>query len=289
VSDSDKPKLVVFPSDTGGPSPHGLSYWNQFQSGCPHARQLDIQYAEILKAQQVTSEDDDAQAVDIGAAFHKILEHYYGGTLDNVAFNTDLPSVVEALRLFAGYRERFPPTEFGRVVGCEVDFLFSESDSYSPFGIKPFSGRIDMVVEPDEIACARLGDFNKRNLALPGPGVYLLDTKTMGAKRKNLDWEYNNSMQFHAYMMAWNTLHSDTPCRGFIVNGVVRHKQLKDASFFSKFIPPPTPEQQQAVRAHLQFAQILRNAHGDDFKNRTQCFSWGRICPHFTSGACKRD
>jgi len=283
-----KPVIQIFPTGSGGASPSGLSYWNQFQSGCPHQRKLDKECEDALKALQIVTEDDEAAAVDIGAAFHKILEHYYGGTFDTVAFDSTNPAVGEALRLFAGYRERFPREEFGKVVGCEVDFAFLESDNYSPVGVRPFTGRIDMVVEVGVENLPALNDFSKRNLGLPKGGVYLMDTKTMGARRRNLEIEYQNSLQFHAYQMCWNTLHADTPALGMIVNGVVRHKRLTDSSFFSVFVPPPTPAQQEAVRQHLQLAQRLRDAMGEDYKNRNYCFSWGRVCPHFQTGACDR-
>ena len=286
---SDKPLLVI-PEWTSESSPHGGSYWNTFLNGCPHKRNLDKQYKELIKEYDIQDSDGSMDALKVGAAFHKILEHYYSKTLDTVAFDEGDASVAEALRLFNGYRQRFPAEEFAEVVGAELSFGFDFDDpASSPVGVVPFTGRYDMVVRatPENIETLTGAP---RFLPISEPGVYILDTKTMSMRRTHIEMEMSNSIQFHSYMMAWDALApSDKDvCKGFIANCVVKHKTLTDRSFFSVFVPPPTPEQAQAVRAHFQDAKWMLDNRGHDFKNRAKCFEWGRVCSHFQSGACDR-
>lgn len=286
--------LVVIPEWKSESSPHGNSYWSQFQAGCPHQRVLNKRYADLLRDMEL--DEDEASATAIGSAFHKILEHYYRGTLDEVAFDSDNAAVAEALRIFGSYRLRFPVQEFGDVVGTEYSFGFDTPAEgspapYSPVGVTPFTGRIDMVVNVTNDAHIEwLQSPNGRNLPVSKKGIYLLDHKTMGQRRQTIEMEFMNSFQFHAYMMCWDVLYGETQgyCNGMIANCVVRHKTMNERSFFSVFVPPPTPAQQQAVRSHFQMAKSLQETYGDDYKNRSYCFSWGKVCPHFRSGACDR-
>lgn len=300
MSEPLKP-LVIIPEWKSDSSPHGNSYWSTFQNGCPYQRILNKRYADLIVAMEL--EDDEVTATAIGSAFHKILEHYYRETLDTVAFDSSNAAVAEALRLFGSYRLRFPVQEFGEVIGTEYSFGFDAPQidpltgallgppTDSPIGVVPFTGRIDMVVNIQDDACIEwLQSPNGRNLPISKKGIYLLDHKTMGQRRQTIEMEFVNSFQFHAYMMCWDALYGATKgyCNGTIANCVVRHKTMNERSFFSVFVPPPTPAQQQAVRAHFQMAKSLRDTYGDDYKNRNACFSWGRVCPHFRSGACDR-
>lgn len=286
--------LVVIPEWKSESSPSGNSYWSQFQDGCPYQRVLNKRYETLLKEMEL--DDDDLSATSIGSAFHKILEHYYRGTLNEVAFDQNNVSVAEALRVFGAYRLRFPVQEFGTVVGTEYSFGFDTPPEgspapYSPVGVVPFTGRIDMVVNiQDDAQIEWLSSPHGRNIPVSKKGIYLLDHKTMGQRRQTVEMEFLNSFQFHAYMMCWDTIYGATQgfCNGMIANCVVRHKTMNERSFFSVFVPPPTPNQQLAVRAHFQMAKSLRDTYGDDYKNRSKCFAWGRVCPHFRSGACDR-
>lgn len=280
-------KYVMIPDWKSESSPFGLSYWDRFQSGCMYQRVLDKKYADLILAMELGAED--ASATGVGSAFHKIMEHYYRGTLGTVAFDDTVPNVIEALRLYRAYSTRFPASEFGTVVGSEVEFSLPTDLAVGMLGVPAFTGRLDLLVEIEQDKIEDLRRWDKRNLSgLTEPGVYILDHKTMGRKDRDVAKKFSNAFQFHAYQFAWDLLHPDKPVKGMIANCVVRHKELNDGSFFSVFVPPPTPVQIRALRGHLSDSYAIYLARGAEFLNRSKCYDWGRECAHFTSGACDR-
>lgn len=280
----DTSNLVIIPDWKSDSSPTGLSFYSRAQGGCPYRAVLDKKYKDLLHEMEL--ESGEATALSIGSAFHKILEHYYKGTLDSVAFDSDNPSVAEALRLFGGYRARFPREEFGGVVGAEVEFSLLGDDARNLFGVDAFTGRIDLVVEVTEANIERLESFEGRNLSGLRPGLYALDHKTMKQRCEPAKW--HNDFQFHAYPIAWNFLYPNRPILGMIANCVVRHKTLSDNSYFSTMVPLATPTQHAALKAHLSDSEQIYQLRGREFKNRTACFNYNQTCPHFTTGACDR-
>ena len=270
-----------------GHSGRGLSWWSSF-TNCPRRENLNNQLGLSQE------ESDILTPTGVGSVFHKILEYYYRGELDKIAWDLDNPNVVEALRLFGGYKLRFRPDEFGEVIGCEMDAVSGELSNAptlsGPLGVQPFSARFDMVVCVDDKALASLSG-PPRYLPLMEPGVYIIDTKTMGLRPSDIDQKLRMRLQFTAYQMLWNNsqelIEKYGPCKGFIANCVVKHKMLHDGSFFSVYCTPPSADQQQAVRSYLQYCFALREAHGENFANASRCDTYG-ICPHYTSGLCKR-
>lgn len=275
---------VIIPDWKSGPSSNGNSYWDRFQSGCPHQAGLDKQYADALR--ELAIEADLPEATDVGSAFHKILEHYYRGTLSQVAFDDSIHYVKEALRLFKTYRSRFPPDEFGKVVGSEIEFSLPESLALDLVGVPAFTGRIDLVVEVTQEAVEGLRRMEGRNLvSLVTPGIYLIDHKTMKRHDRDVEKKFYHGFQFHVYQAAWNALYPDRPALGAIANCITR-TLLPET--FSVFVPPPTPVQCAAFKAHYAKSYALKQFFGDDFKNRSKCFDWNKTCAHFNSGACDR-
>jgi hypothetical protein len=96
--------------------------------------------------------------------------------------------------------------------------------------------------------------------------------------------KFNNSLQFWAYMLAWNELNPDDPCLGMIANVVVRHKQMTEKSFSQLLCKVPTPDQEVVLGTFLNNSAILAKS---GMPNAAVCFDQG-ICPHFESGRCGR-
>lgn len=271
----DKELIVIPSAGMSGGSPRGLSYWLSFL-GCRRKKNLEEGYYDATKS-----------AANVGTLFHKMLELYYSGELENTVLEyqegAEDPDWQETLRLFKEYRTRFPADEFGNVVGCETPI----EQTYSGlFGVAPVSGRIDMVVDVTEEAIETLKK-SRPGMGELEPGIYLLDTKTKGKKSAHLPMQMESSLQFSAYQMMWNEAHPDTPCKGMIANVVIRHKRLVDSSFMSILVGPPTEVQKEVVRSTLKLCEQIKDQIGEDFCNTTQCFQFG-ICPFLQNGMCMR-
>lgn len=252
--------LVVIPSSEPGGSEHGLS--------------TRLSYLGCRRKTLYDQSKGSSGAAKVGVIFHKMLEIYYSKKMKDVVFKyqegVEDPDYAEALRLFNAYRENFPPTELGKVLGCEV---LVETDDPTVVGVAPYTGRIDMVVELDQEACDQLLETRKLSV---NPGVYLMDTKTTSRMNKNLPLKYEHSLQVAAYQVLWNHLNPDTPCLGMIMNVVVRNKK---PTFFSTVVGYPPEHQRDVLAATLQECDRIKEQRGEDFVDITECFSFG-TCPH---------
>lgn len=294
---------ILGASRTGGGSGAGFSYWQRYHECAKRGTLMDS-----IGGDEPASDSDDLNAADVGALIHKLAEWYALGTLTvrfdlhggglptiawppNVALDPNSATVTEALRVFRYYVQFYEPDAFGEVVSVEQAFSFRDADSYSPVGIKPFTGRFDLVTRVSVEQAEALG----QRLMMPlQPGIYIVDHKTKASRPSNNTLiEYTERIQFHAYMMAWDTLFADKQgrCNGTIANFMVRHKRepLVDGhSFFQHLVPFPTHDQQQATRHWFQTAQRRKETEGDMHADASHCFTYGRACPFYTSGACKR-
>lgn len=281
-------KIVIPPATDSGDSGRGASYWLSFL-GCPQRYVFD-------KATGSASE-----SARVGQLFHKLLELYYQGQLQDVVLEYKQgpadPDWVEAQRLFAAYRMWFPRDEFvikgcetPLEAGCEVDHETATTAEIEKvracverYGVPIFTGRADMLVDVTEAQVPVLEASRKLHLE---PGPYLLDTKTKKATSQAWPFEYGGSLQFHAYMMMLEEM--GTPVKGCIVNIVVRHKGLtKDKSSFTMLVPPPTDYHRRYVKSTLAKALKMRDTFGAD-RNPHECFAYMKVCPHLESGLCDR-
>ncbi|MGH7869049.1 MAG: hypothetical protein ACREP9_15780, partial [Candidatus Dormibacteraceae bacterium] len=153
---------IVIPATDSGDSGRGTSYWLSFL-GCAQRYVFDKETGE------------SGEAARVGALFHKLLELYYQGQLENVTLEYSQgpldPDWTEALRLFAFYRTIYPPDEWG-VVACETPL---RSTDESLFGVDEFTGRADMIIDVRPEHVQRVWDTRQLGLE---PGLYLVDTKT---------------------------------------------------------------------------------------------------------------
>lgn len=269
---------IVIPSGSGGHSGYGISFWLSYLK-CRRRTRLSDKYG-----------GDSSEPATIGTLFHKLLEEYYNGNLENrnvVIEHQDgeNPEFTEALRIFQEYRARFPSSCFGRVEGAEMALEVSGQEALDLFGVPRLTARCDLVVYVDELAVRTIKAT--RNLTLE-PGYYIVDAKTKKAKSKDFAIFFNNSLQFYAYQMMWNHLYPDKPIKGMIADIVVRHKKMTDDSFMCHLVGPPTPQQMDVVFSTLSQCYAIRQSQGEDFCNITQCFAFTGGCPHLLTGVCDR-
>ena len=319
MTDEQKPKLEIIgsPREGRGGSGSGYHYWLRFHECARRGTLSDVNEEARLNGDgDVVPYGGVLDAADTGAILHRLAEWWHTGTLrwepnassetggppsagggrfvlpPNVAMSVDNPNVEEAWRIFRWYAYHTPADCFGEVVGAEIPFRFADGDTYSPVGITPFTGRIDLAVRVSE---ERAEAITKHIMQPVRAGTYLLDHKSKGSKPSNAELlGFTESIQFHAYMMAWDVLFANKygKCEGTIANFIVRHKteaKLRDGESFSQHLVPfPTQDQQRATRHWFQTALRRKQEEGEMHADASFCEDWGRFCGHYLSGACKR-
>lgn len=275
--------LKVIPSNSGGGSSYGLSFYFSFL-GCRRQQLLD-------------KEHGSGDAAGIGTLFHLLKEHYYRGELEDgvVLEYQEGPEDFrwqEALRMFEAYRARYPHDEFTKVVGVEVDLGYGSDDENSVaareaclerYGVPVITGRADMVIYVDEECAAKHAETG-----LPlTEGYYILDTKTKKSLRRDMAFKFQHSFQAILYQDLWNLMNPDSPVQGMIFDVAARHVNLKDSSFLRILVPPPVPDDLRMLKNLLARAEECRLQFGPDAVNPLECFRFG-ACRHLMSGACQR-
>jgi hypothetical protein len=268
--------------DTGG-SGKGVSYYRS-GSLCPKRVLLD----EQLRAEQGTQTYGGKFAADVGTITHELLRLYHTGINDVVIELGDYnlsDEVAEAERLFRGYTKHFSANVWGQVLGAEVQCPANDAEKakLASFFYQELTARFDMVVRmsQEDVECWHQAGF----IDLPGPGVYIVDHKTMARKESNLQLDYQTSDQFLAYPAMWDLLHPEEPCLGMIANCLVRHKNITADSFAQYFVPKATPEQLASFNEWLETAAThIRGG----WANRGACLQGYMVCSHLTNGRCFR-
>lgn len=307
-------EIIGSPREGRGGSGFGFSYWQRFHQCAKRGTLSDVE------EEQRGGDPEEIPGADpaaVGEVLHKLSEWWHSGTMtlvndgggdpnhaqfqlpDGVAMSADNPAVEEAWRVFRWYAHHHPADFFGEVVAVELPFSFMEADGHCPVGVTPWTGRIDMVVR---LSAERADALSRRILQPLHAGIYLLDHKSKGSKPSAANLAgYNESLQFHGYMMAWDVLFAANldaagqqfgACNGMITNFMVRHKtqnKLRDGDSFSQHVVPfPTPDQQRAVRNWYATAKRRKEEEGEMHADASFCEGFGRMCGHYLSGACKR-
>lgn len=263
-------------------------------SGISHYSQ---RCARRVRLDRETGTRESSFQAQRGTVFHKLEELYYTNQLSNTILPLEFDKeqcktdpVLDALRGFVQYIKIFPKDEF-TTIGCEY-LLPQNSDQTQAVeeivGISPFTCRIDHVVKvesPDH--AAKLKELRGLDLE---PGIYLKDTKTSDKKDRDAQFKYDLSVQFPAYIMAWNAAFPATPAKGMIVNNVVFHDDLTKRedggwrSFRSFLVRAPDAHEQDVVRKYLQYKKTYLES---DHCELTACIDYG-VCPHYLNGRCLR-
>ena len=150
------------------------------------------------------------------------------------------------------------------------------------FGVPCISGRFDEVCEIFENQREHL--ITSRAISIFEPGVYLVDAKTSGQRWGNIDVQYDHSLQFALYQMAWDLKYPDRPCKGMIADGVWAYKT---APRFESFLITNTEHKRALVKSYLGkcWQAFLANGFGT---NPARCFDYGGTCYWLESGRCDR-
>lgn len=294
--------LLVLPTQNKlqGVVHKGLSYWLSW---------LLCRRQKVLDSTSGQFGNDDAA---IGIFFHKLLEIYYRQEFEKFAITCERPqdpNWLEALRLFAAYRELFPSNEFTRVVDCEqivnqgarikdptlatTQEVLAARACREKFGVPELGAIIDNVVDIQEPELTVLKKSRVFHDAME-PGRYLLDTKTKKQRDTDMELWFLHEIQFKTYMMMAEDEPSIGPVKGLITNVVVRHKDLEDKkSFVSVVVPPPSPEDRRFVKSTLtrcfDLSEYYRARGETDPPNAALCKMYGG-CKHseVKGGTCTR-
>jgi hypothetical protein len=227
-----------------------------------------------------------------GTIGHAFCELYYGGQKfepNEVIFTPkqDPAEVEEMERVWLQYRDKFPRDEWGEILSIEEHLSGPEVEN--AVGIAPYTGKVDFVCKlGDEESILRLVDSRPglRNAPLK-PGMVLGgDHKFLSRRNSNQEDKYIQSLQFTGYQLAYNAVHPEQPCEGWIVNTVIKTKTVQ---FYTMFVPPPTEKQIKALRDALHYWKFLK----EEFPEQTNpledyCFGYVDPCWWLRQGMCDR-
>jgi hypothetical protein len=259
-------QLVILGARGGGGSGKGISYYQKLL-GC-------------IRRGTLSSEDDEYEDTDdsaVGKAGHALLEFYHrdgGGVALPFQTTSADPALVEAVRLFAAYRERFSPTALGEVLGCELPF----EAAYE--GI-PVTARMDMVVRLGLDDIAAIKDSRGVDLSDLGPGVYIVDHKFKKAHNSDMVLNFQTSPQSAHYQNMWNLAHPDDKTRGMLFNVIFRYKTVSEKMFKLVTAPPPDASDIAFVEGIVRDGSRELKTKGPMWANPVHCFDFHRTCPHF--------
>lgn len=242
-----------------------------------------------LKAQEypprLPPEGEKPNALLVGSGLHGGLAGWYLGKISaadldeiqwyGVSIEQSHPkNCAEIRRLLNWYFMKFTPNEFGKVLHVEIELAIPQDDDELP----GFTGAIDLIVECDEEDVFRL---SAEGCYLPGPGVYGVDHKTAASDSKAAQLEYALRPQFSGYCMI-----SPVPLQGFIVNRVMKTKELKRKLYY---VPPPDEQARLMVTSLVrERLRILQNPPEYAKANPDSCLDrFGQTCQFLYSG-CNR-
>lgn len=268
----------------------GMTFYN-IAGLCAHKANLLEEKTEedTYACCRFQSEQGKVCGKHVGVALHLMLEHYHKSGVTEFDFQLDemgLEDVInEAFRVFVNYTGHYSPNAFGRVEAAELH-IPNDCPKETPTQILAMfavelTGRLDMVVELTDSEAADLSQA--ANINLPGAGYYIIDHKSKGKNDKELVNEYMYSDQFVAYPAIWTAAFPHKPCRGTIVNTIIRHKKMSADSFFLTYVPPPSIGDISALSMHLiRTEEALRR----DVRNRSACIGRYGVCGYRLSGVC---
>lgn len=283
---------VVLDTLQGGGSGRGVSYWKRWM-GCER-QALFYETAGRFKGKV-------SKALVIGTIVHAMLELYYKlamlkGPAKPLALKTTAirfvddagdpadiadEARIEADRLFRAYRVQFPPTELGRVVGVEEQVEGSRVEH--AVGVSPYTAKPDLIVQLTKVDCKRL--WKTRRIKV-WPGYWLVDHKTEGepsAEQLLAGWApdeaFADSIQFTAYMLAYQAKYPRRAVEGLLVNVIPKSKRPE---FRTLVVPWPSMKKIAVLRTFLDHAssrqhRALRLGHAP--ANITYCFAYNQPCP----------
>lgn len=225
-----------------------------------------------------------------GAFYHKLQELWRLGTIPSNlvidASHVDYDYQV-ACTSFNGYRQRFGANihNLGRVHSAEVTLPRNEAEAAiikAAFGGKPFTIRYDLLTDISEADCYRIAA--ERNIAIPGPGLYIIDYKLLASIGKATGSKYTHEFQQMAYPVVYNLLNPEKPVRGMLTDVVARVQKPED-KHFGLYLADASSDAYKIVRDGIAYAA---RQHLEGRANAFACQGTYGPCGHLTSGLCPR-
>lgn len=273
---------------TGG-SGRGVSYWS-VPAMCGRKRYLMTEYADVDTI-------GDHTALNTGIYYHSLKEWFYNGRIpDGTVLDMDPVQDAEwgeAVRLFNWHVSEYPRDYWGQIVAAELRMPINEEHAQKVvdwIGHDEATGACDLVVKMSEADVERINA--DRDIELPGPGIYIIDHKTSGARKSEADAKanYTSSMQCLKYMHMLSLAFSE-PIRGMLFDVLVKHKTLRrvpdgrNGASVQTFLAAPRLEDARIVRAAIAYGKHQRE---HNLANPFACYDHGRECVFLSRGMCGR-
>lgn len=277
----------------GTASGRGVSYWdNDNAAVCGRKLHLTMLHKDLVAAGEANADEKG-----IGTFYHGLMDMWFKGKMPE-GVTLDIGPVqdmawAEAIRLFNFTREHFTREYFGQCMGSEVRLPMNEEHAAQVeafFGHREGTGAMDMLarLSLDDIARLR----QDWGISLPGPGLYVWDWKTAGARKsaQAAEAEYTDSMQAKMYPSLWNIAGGEQVL-GTIYFVLVKHDQLRRFDVNSRtlssvqvFFARWEPIHAEIVKVGLRRARKNRD---EAEPNPFACRLKGRPCP-FLGTLCNR-
>jgi hypothetical protein len=273
---------------TGG-SGRGVSYWT-VPAMCGRKRTLMTEHPTVDTI-------IDHTALNTGIYYHVLKEWFYSGRIpEGTVLDMDPvsdPEWGEAVRLFNWSAAEYPRDYWGQVVAVELKMPINEDHAQKVIewvGHDESTGACDLVVKMSDADVSRINA--DRGIELPGPGIYIIDHKTSGARKSDTDAKayYTSSMQSLKYMHMLGLAFNE-PVRGMVFDVLVKHKNLRrvadgrNGSSVQTFIAYPRLEDAKVVKAAIDYGMWQRDANK---ANPFACYDHGRECVFLSRGLCGR-
>lgn len=273
---------------TGG-SGRGMSYWT-VPAMCGRKRRLMSEHPKVETI-------GDTTALDTGIYYHFLKECFYNGQVaQDTAISMEPIQDMEwgeACRLFDFHRANFAKDYFGEIVAVELKMPINDNHKMKIedwLGDIEATGAIDLVVNMSKADVARVEE--DRQIELNGPGIYIVDHKTAGARKDEMGGRanYTSSLQCLTYMHMLSLAFNE-PIQGMIFDVLLKHKTLRrfdegrNGSSIQTFFARPGHEDALIVKAALinADAQLKENR-----ANPFACYDRGRECVFLSRGLCGR-
>lgn len=275
----------------------GQTFWRRFVYGCPRRALLDL-------ARRAEGFETISGARGIGTLFHALCEAEERGPalpedLNLIDFADpsgpcDEPAIIEALRLFAWYRERTLP---GKRLAVELDLPGTKADRTRIAQALPFptfSARLDLVVDLSQADCDVI--YDSRGVTIT-PGVWIADYKTAQHTGASEQQRYRFDLQPMIYCVALQAARPKWQVKGALFEIIAKTATPRIATVA---IPAPIPRERAILLRLAERAQALCREAGwtpgqepsplvcaSAPANPDRCVDWGRLC-EFAETACDR-
>lgn len=234
-----------------------------------------------------------SDALLTGTYYHYLMENWVKGFVetDSVIDTSEIqdPAWAEAVRLFNYVSSNRERNHWGRIMGTEVRLPHNAehrkaiASFFGIFGDDTPTGQIDLLVYMSQ---DKVWDLEYQyGFDLNGPGLYILDYKTTGARvnAESAKGLYTQTVQAMTYPLLWN-LSGGAQIKGMIFDVIVKHKVLGENSQ-QVFVSIPDESHRQVVRSAIRIARASKlRARANPYA----CFYKGFECRFLRNAVCSR-